>query len=138
MAAAFTLLSDGEVASLDAVIDGERVLVDAGDLARATGWVLKPEGLCRDALCVPLRDPSIATADRSRLDLAGFAAALQRPVAIDVEEPAAFLGVAAAERGEQLRGMQAPDFTLPDLDGRKHSLSEQRGKKVLLLAYASW
>lgn len=138
MAADFTLLTDGEVASLDAVIDGERVLVDAGDLARTTGWTLKPEGLCRDALCVPLRDPSVATADRSRVDLAGFAAALQRPVALDIEESAAFLGVAAADRGEQLRGMQAPDFTLPDLSGRMHSLAEQRGKKVLLLAYASW
>jgi peroxiredoxin len=32
----------------------------------------------------------------------------------------------------------APDFTLPDLDGRMHSLSDYRGKKVFLLAWASW
>jgi PAS domain-containing protein len=32
----------------------------------------------------------------------------------------------------------APDFRLPDLDGRMHALSEQRGKKVLLYCWASW
>ena len=30
------------------------------------------------------------------------------------------------------------DFTLPDLAGRPHRLSDHRGKKVLLVAYASW
>jgi peroxiredoxin len=32
----------------------------------------------------------------------------------------------------------APDFTLPDLAGRPHSLAEQRGNKVLLVVWASW
>ena len=36
------------------------------------------------------------------------------------------------------QGEQAPAFTLPDLDGKPHSLSDYRGKKVLLVAYASW
>ena len=35
-------------------------------------------------------------------------------------------------------GDTAPDFTLPDLEGRLHSLSEHRGKKVLLVTWASW
>ncbi|HSY78461.1 MAG TPA: redoxin domain-containing protein [Verrucomicrobiae bacterium] len=34
--------------------------------------------------------------------------------------------------------MQAPDFELPDLDGKLHRLSDYRGKKVFLLAWASW
>jgi AhpC/TSA family len=61
-----------------------------------------------------------------------------RPVAIDRDEHAAYLGVSAAERAKALASLEAPDFTLPDLDGRLHSLSEHRGKKVLLVAYASW
>jgi peroxiredoxin len=32
----------------------------------------------------------------------------------------------------------APDFELPDLAGRLHTLSELRGKKVFLLFWASW
>jgi hypothetical protein len=61
-----------------------------------------------------------------------------RPVAVDPEEGAAYLGVPAGARAAALASLEAPDFTLPDLDGRLHSLSEHRGKKVLLVAYASW
>jgi thiol-disulfide isomerase/thioredoxin len=34
--------------------------------------------------------------------------------------------------------VQAPDFALPDLDGRTHRLSEQRGKTVLINFWATW
>jgi len=61
-----------------------------------------------------------------------------RPVAVDRAERAAYLGVSAAERAKALASLEAPDFRLPDLDGRLHSLSQHRGKKILLVAYASW
>ena len=61
-----------------------------------------------------------------------------RPVALDLDEGAAFVGVAARERARRLESLEAPDFALPDLAGRVHRLSEQRGKKVLLVVYASW
>ena len=35
-------------------------------------------------------------------------------------------------------GDRAPDFALPDLAGELHTLSEHRGKKVLLATWASW
>ena len=44
----------------------------------------------------------------------------------------------AADRGRRLASLEAPDFTLPDLDGRPHSLSDHRGAKVFLVAYGSW
>ena len=34
--------------------------------------------------------------------------------------------------------LEAPDFTLPGIDGTLQTLSDHRGKKVLLIAYASW
>ena len=70
--------------------------------------------------------------------LAKQAEAAGRPIAVDLDEHAAYLGISAAERAKALASLEAPDFTLPDLDGRPHSLSAQRGKKVLLVAYASW
>ena len=104
----------------------------------ALGWELKPEGLCRGGVCVPVRDrggpgraPTASTSPRWR-------ALLDRPLALDVDERVAYLGASAAERGAQLATLQAPDFTLPDLDGRPHSLADYRGRKVLLVAYASW
>ena len=35
-------------------------------------------------------------------------------------------------------GAMVPDFTLTDLEGREETLSAQRGRKVLLYAWASW
>jgi len=32
-------------------------------------------------------------------------------------------------------GTQAPDFTLPDQNGNRHSLSDYRGKEVILYLY---
>jgi len=37
-----------------------------------------------------------------------------------------------------LESLEAPDFELPDLDGKRRRLTEFRGKKVLLHAFASW
>jgi peroxiredoxin len=34
--------------------------------------------------------------------------------------------------------LMAPDFTLPDLSGTPRRLSDLRGKKVLLVTWASW
>ena len=78
------------------------------------------------------------TSDDEALDLARQAEAAGRPVTIDREEHAAYLGVSARERGSRLASLEAPDFTLPDLAGRLHSLAEHRGRKVFLVAYASW
>ena len=40
--------------------------------------------------------------------------------------------------GPNLRGVQAPDFRLTDLEGRSHRLENYRGKVVLLDFWASW
>ena len=35
-------------------------------------------------------------------------------------------------------GKEAPDFTVTDLDGKKHTLSEYKGKNVILVFWATW
>ena len=77
-------------------------------------------------------DEAEGTAHAKRAETSG------RAVAVDRDERAAYLGVSAAERAKALASLEAPDFRLPDLDGRRHSLSQHRGKKILLVAYASW
>lgn len=132
-----TLIQDGQVEEIAAHFDGERVRIPSGALFATTGWGLKPEGLCRGAVCVPVADPD-ALASSDGVDLAAFAELLGRPLALDVTERTAALGTAADERERSLASGEAPDFTLHDLAGRAHTLSEHRGKKVLLVAYASW
>jgi hypothetical protein len=133
----FELIDGGAFHGLEATLEGERIFVDGEGLAAATGWTLKPEGLCREAACVPVRDRS-ALVGPAGIDLAAFAAALGRPLALDAAERTAALGTPATDRSSALASLEAPDFSLPDLTGQQHSLAEQRGKKVLLIAYASW
>jgi len=137
MATPFQLLDGHELALIDVHLAGERVALEPASLERALGWKLRPEGLCRGPVCVPVRDRA-ALVGSDGIDLAGFAAALDRPLALDAEERAAALGTAASDRRARLLSLEAPEFTLPDLAGRLHSLSDHRGKKVLLIAYASW
>jgi peroxiredoxin len=117
--------------------EGGRLLVDPGSLAQALGWELKPEGLCRGDLCVPVADPGSLVVD-GRLDLAAVANALGRPAVIDAEVGMAALGLASDERRRALVGLRAPGFSLPDLDGATHGLEEWEGKKKLLVTFASW
>ena len=126
---------------LDAWRDAGRLLVDADALERATGWVLKPEGLCRDDVCIPVRDRSALVAvdgETTRIDLAAFAEALGRLSVVDADEGVAALGAPAAERASSRAGGRAPDFELPDLDGGSLRLGSIGRKKKLLLAWASW
>jgi hypothetical protein len=131
-----TIIDDGRPVEVAASVTDAGVRLSADAVRTALGWDLGPDGLCRDTICVPL--PPALTADADGVDLAGLAAVLDRPLALDIDERAAYLGVPARDRAETLASLEAPDFRLPDLAGRVHALSEHRGKKVLLVVYASW
>ena len=109
--------------------------VSAADAERVTGWELKPEGMCRGDFCVPLRD-NMRHGDQ--IDLAVFWRALGNTVMHDHAGEVWVLGAGADERNAGLAGEHAPDFSLPDLSGLRHRLSDLRGKKVFLSTWASW
>jgi len=136
----FTILDDGRATDVDVEADGESLRLSPASLRAALGFELKPEGLCKDQLCVPLRDrPGGAPLVTSGgVELAELAALLDRPLATDVAEGVAYVGISAAARSAQLDSLEAPEFRLPDLDGRMHALSDYRGRRVFLLAWASW
>lgn len=125
---AIVLTEQGEVTFT--ATDG--LWLSADDAERATGWTLKPEGMCQDDVCVPLpvRD--------GRVDVAAFWRLLDRPVVSDAAGETWVLGAGAEQRNAALAGLMAPDFTLPDLVGVLHTLSALRGKKVFLCTWASW
>jgi hypothetical protein len=120
--------------------DVEHLWLTSADLLTATGWDRKPEGLCYGDLCVPIPPTSqtIMIGDDGRVDLAAFARYLGAPVVCDPSTDTWVIGESATSRRDTLRSLDAPDFTLPDLDGTLHALSDYRGKKVLLLSWASW
>lgn len=113
------------------------------DLTRATRFVLKPQGICRDELCFPI--PKARKAEFfSRQDgvewfnLSEFAKLVKQPVSRDDKNGVWYFGKREDERGTYLASLEAPNFTLPDMSGHMHSLSDFHGKKVLLITWASW
>ena len=112
-------------------------LVDAEALPDLIGWTLKPEGLCRDDRCVIVPDRA-SLGDGDQVDLRNVAAALDRPVAVDDTAGLVAIGAERAHRRSALHDLKAPDFSLPDLDGTWHALSDHRSKKRLLVAFSSW
>jgi hypothetical protein len=105
--------------------------VSAAELERVTGWAVKPEGLCRDERCMPF-----AGASADAIDLGDVSRALGMPL---VEEPRAGLWALGLESGDTaLASATLPDIELPDLDGRPFRFSSLRGRKAIIIAWASW
>jgi hypothetical protein len=133
----FAIIEDGQTHQIEATMAGGTIRLAPAGVRAALGWEQKPEGLCRGEVCVPTsRHTTLVDADG--IDLEAFASLLGLPLALDAEERAACLGRSSLEHAGVLKSGEAPDFTLPDLDGTLHTLSAHRGKKVLLVAYASW
>jgi hypothetical protein len=132
-----TVIDEGRTVELDATVSGDALALSPAALVTGLGWELKPDGLCRGTTCVPVRDRT-RLAGTDGVDLAELARVLDRPFAADATAGVAVLGTAAADRQARMTSLEAPDFTLPDLGGALHSLSDHRGKKRLLIAWASW
>ena len=109
----------------------ETLEIDPAELERRTGWQIKPEGACKADRCVPL--PAL---NGQHIDARVFADRLGMPLVHDESSGLWCLGPAAG--GRALSDVQAPDLTLPDVHGQEFHLRSLRGRKVLLVAWASW
>jgi hypothetical protein len=121
--------------------------ITAADLTRATRFEVKPQGVCRDELCFPLPKARLQEflrqngdgkdAGKTWFNLTAFAALVHQSVAHDDGQSMWYFGL-RADQHQRLASLRAPDFTLPDMNGKMHSLSDYRGKKVFLVTWASW
>ncbi len=111
----------------------ETLSVAPDDFAKRTGWVAKPEGLCKGDLCVPA--PS-ATQPDGTLSVEVLAERLGMPLITD--DASGLMALGPESGGTALTTVQVPDITLADVDDNPFSLSSLHGKQVLLVAWASW
>jgi hypothetical protein len=107
------------------------VEVKTEEFERQTGWLIKPEGACKDNRCVPLPNPPSET-----VDLRTISERLSMPLLRDEQAQLWCLGPEAG--GKALTSAQAPELELPDWRGEVFHLRSLRGQKVLLIAWASW
>ena len=111
--------------------------VEAAAFGSATGWVHKPEGLCKGDLCVPVRNPKVLS-DGESIDIAEFARITNRNILIDSGRKIVALGDQATSRAQSMATLDAPNFTLPDINGKMVSFYDYNRRKRLLLAWSSW
>jgi len=117
--------------------------ITTSDLTRVTRFTIKPQGVCRDELCFPLpRDRKaefVSTRGNTTwFNLTEFARLIKQSFVTDQKNAVWYFGPLAAEQNRYLTSLEAPDFTLPDQNGKLHSLADFRGRKVLLVTWASW
>jgi len=122
-------------------LSADDLWVTLADLKLATGFVVKPQGVCRDELCFPIpkaRGSAFLSEQGSItwFNLSEFAWLLRQPAAH--EKNIWYFGPRPDTQNAFISSLIAPDFKLPDMNGHEHSLSDFRGKKVLLLTWASW
>jgi peroxiredoxin len=121
----------------------ENLWVTPDQLARISGFHVKAEGLCLDEFCVPvppaekseLMDQSGAD---TRVNIAALARRVQQPYALDAEQRVWSFGPVPVTQRPFLEKALAPDVELVDVKGERHRISDFRGKKVVLVAWASW
>ncbi len=126
-----------------ALVNGGELWVTPEDLTKINGLVLKPEGACLGDLCIPLsedaRQKLLSTeGGKGYFNLTAFAAQQGQAVVADVEAKVWSFGVVPPVEQMQLQDATAPDFALANRKGETVRLSDYRGKKVLLLTWASW
>lgn len=139
-----TVVRTDRLVALDRALAHEDDLwVAPDDLPRVNDFELKPEGACLDAFCVPASeegpDPLLLSRDGSRwFAVTRLARRLNQPVVAAPEHRVWSLGRFSLDGSASLDSAVAPDFELPDRDGALVRLSDFRGKKVLLVTWASW
>jgi hypothetical protein len=107
----------------------ERPLVGVAEFEQRSGWHVRPQGLCRDDVCLPLAANAVVD---GYVDIRLIGLPLVHDAALGLWA----LGPPAS--GPALASAVAPELVLPDLNGQPFDLAALHGSKVLLLAWASW
>ena len=126
------LYGDREVAVPSRVEKGD-LWIRSADLPKVNEFVVKPQGACREDLCIPLPK---TLKNGPWLNLSGFARKVKQSL---VNEGSLWsFGEMPVLRSGLLQTRTAPDFAVADRKGKLVHLSDFRGKKVFLLTWASW
>lgn len=107
---------------------------DPSSFAEGTGWKVEQRGACKGELCVPL--PAGALHD-GVLDARAVAERLGMAVVHDATRDRWAIGPESFT-GQALATVQAPDLELQTFDGEPFRLSQLRGTRHVLVAWAPY
>ena len=138
------VLYDGTTSIVDAVLpDPTELWIPTEELTRVTGFELKPEGACLDDICVPVdqridSELKITRANRDWFNVSTLAERISQASIADHEAGVWSFSAIPVQRSSFYSRAEAPGFTLEDMNGSTVALSDFKGKKVMLLTWASW
>lgn len=137
---AATVLYDDRTIELDRIgPDPQRsadvLWIRSRDLPRVNGFELKPQGACRADLCIPISKDSVRG---DHFNLTAFAKKAGQSVVAEPASKVWSFGEMQALGGGLSSSRIAPNFEVPDRLGRPVHLAGFRGKKALVITWASW
>jgi hypothetical protein len=137
---AATVLYDDKAVMLRAIGRDPKQAKDAlwvkkRDLPAINQFEVKPQGACRADICIPIPKEMLRG---EYFNLTAFATKIGQAVVADTGARVWSFGEIQALHGSFLEGRMAPDFVVPDRAGRPVHLSRLRGKKLLVVTWASW
>ncbi|MBU3702968.1 MAG: hypothetical protein FGM42_01195 [Ilumatobacteraceae bacterium] len=108
--------------------------VPAAEFSAVTGWDAKPEGMCRGEVCVP----APGALDNGQVNVEVAAARLGMPVVHDSDHGVWSLGAATATGRTLATAVARFPSTLIDAMGRGFDFASLRGRRIIMIAWASW
>jgi len=141
---AIDIVVGGEVIEIEKTLpDVQDLWVSPEDFTRINGFELKPQGACYKDMCVPVKQDAdnelfVKRDGQSWLNVSKFASKVQQAFVSDQESKVWSFGMVPSSRKSFLDSAIAPDFELKGRDGDLVKLSDFRGKKVLIITWASW
>ncbi len=112
----------------------DALVMTPDEFAGATGWEIKPEGVCKADRCVSL--PDGARLADGKVDAVAVAERLG--MAVVGNERLGVWAIGPESGGRVLDSAQMPDLVLPDFDGKVFDLASLRGQKVVMIAWGSY
>jgi hypothetical protein len=106
--------------------------ISRSEFEKGTGWQIKPEGACKGDTCIPLKNTP-----GEQVDIEQMAEDMNLPLVAETDYGIWALGPDSVG-GRTLSTAEAPNLTLPDIDGNLFELSSLKGKKIVVYAWAPY
>ena len=136
-----TVLYGGRTYQVSESGSPDNLMVSPEDLARITGFELKPEGACLGDVCIPVNQHQgvvVQVDGRQWINLTAFADMLQQPWVADTDTHVWSFGEIPVKRDAMMAGAMAPDFEVTDREGKVIRMTDFKGMKALIVTWSSW
>ena len=137
-----TILANDKTTQITSLKNKESLWIKSTELKAATGFELKKSGACYDPLniCIPLLEEGFIQQEKENtwLNMSMLATKLGQACIANEDKTVWSLGLIPEVRKAMLETSIAPNFEMEDIHGDLVRLADCRGKKVLIVTWATW